>query len=694
MLRAAAPGTPATEVAAPSAAAAEAAARGPGARAAGSVRASLSGLDHRVREVRRVRSARIAAPELRRRTDLRLVPVALMVWATALAASMLEPQAIAGLCAGLAAAALGLLAPSFRRRKPAARSLRATAAVALLISCAAGAHAAVASVQRHEGAVAEAVSAGASVVAEIDVAGMPRRLAVPGRSGTPARWAVPATARVLIYDGRRVEARAGLLVLGGDEWGRAVAGQRFRTTGVLTAAGAGEPEAGILAASSAPVPMLAQDGWGRTPAGLRSGFSAAAAALPGDARGLLPGMVTGDTAALDPQLAAAMKTVGMTHLTAVSGANCSLVLGVLLLAARTLRLPRPVAAAAALTGLGFFTLMVGPDASVLRAALMGAIGLAALVFGRAGRGLSLLCVASTMLLLADPALATDFGFALSVLATLGIVAAGRAMMGWLPGVVPRWAAAGLAVPLSAQLFCGPVIVLLQPQFSSYALPANLAAAVLVAPVTLVGTAAVPLVLLAPALAAIPIGVAGTFAAGVAGIARYFAALPGAALPWPEGAFGAATMVVLSGLSLAGMWLVTHPAAVVHLALAAHGRIILLLEGILDRKEHPNRRTLPRNGPGRRGLVERLLRGRLRFCKPTSRRIHEWLLPRPNAPAPRRPTPPPGAMWRRRRWCWSAAPKTTWVPAPWTGSAPRSGRPPPTSKSPGSTPAATSPAPSP
>jgi len=641
MLRAAAPETPETpdmEVTAP-----ETTAPGPGARAAGSVRAGLSGLDHRVREARRVRSARIAAPELRRRTDLRLVTAALMVWATAVVASLLEPQAIAGLCAGLAAAALVLLAPARRCRKPAARSLRATAAAALLVSCAAAAHAAVASVQRHEGAVAEAVSAGASVVAEIDVAGVPRRLAAPGRSGRPERWAVPATALVLIYDGRRVEARAGLLVLGGDEWGRAEPGQRFRTTGVLKAAGAGESEAGMLAASSAPVRMPAQDGWALAPAGLRSGFSAAAAGLPGDARGLLPGMVTGDTAALDPQLAAAMKIVGMTHLTAVSGANCSLVLGVLLLAARTLRLPRPAAAAAALTGLGLFTLMVGPDASVLRAALMGAIGLAALVFGRAGRGLSLLCVASTVLLLADPALATDFGFVLSVLATLGIVVAGRAMMGWLPGVVPRWAAAGLAVPLSAQLFCGPVIVLLQPQFSSYALPANLAAAVLVAPVTLLGTAAVPLVPLAPALAALPVAVAGTFAAGVAGIARYFAALPGAALPWPEGAFDAATMVLLSGLSMAGMWFVTHPTAVVRLALAAHGRTILLLEGILDRQEHPNRPALPRNGAGRRGLVERPRRGRLRFCKPTSRRIHEWLLPRPNAPGPRRPTPPPGAM---------------------------------------------------
>ncbi|HJW01071.1 MAG TPA: ComEC/Rec2 family competence protein, partial [Arthrobacter sp.] len=50
--------------------------------------------------------------------------------------------------------------------------------------------------------------------------------------------------------------------------------------------------------------------------------------------------------------------------------------------------------------------------------------------------------------------------------------------------VPRWVAAAVAVPLSAQLLCGPVIVLLQPQFSTYSLLANVLASPLVAPVTL------------------------------------------------------------------------------------------------------------------------------------------------------------------------------------------------------------------
>ena len=287
--------------------------------------------------------------------------------------------------------------------------------------------------------------------------------------------------------------------------------------------------------------------------------------------------------------------------------------------------------------------MVGPDASVLRAAVMGAVGLSALAFGRAGRGLSLLCVASTGLLLANPALAADFGFLLSVLATLGIVVAARPLMAWLPAVVPRWCAAGIAVPLSAQLFCGPVIVLLQPQFSSYALPANLAAAALVPLVTVVGTAAVPLVAVVPATAAVPLAVAGTFAGGVAGIARYFAALPGAALPWPEGAFGASTMALLSVLSVAAIWLVTHPAATLGRVRIIQERTALLLAAALDRRTSPGAGMRRHHGPGRRGLVDRPRRGRLRVCKPTSRRNHQWLLPRRNAPGPRRRTPPPGAM---------------------------------------------------
>jgi competence protein ComEC len=520
----------------------------------------------------------------------------------------------------------------------ASRSMRATVAVALLLSFAAGAHAAVEASRRHDGAIAKAVAARAAVVVELEIAGAPRRLKIPGAGGLADRWAVPVMLTAMTFDGHRVAGDARLVVMGGATWGDAVPGQRLRATGKLRPAAPGAPEAGLLAATSPPTLLRGPGPWQQGPGELRRAFTAAAARFGGDASGLLPGMVTGDTSALDPELEAAMKTVGMTHLTAVSGANCSLILGTLLLAARTLRLPRTAAAAASLAGLALFVLMVGPDPSVLRAALMGSIGLASVAFGRAGRGLSLLCVAVIGLLLAQPVLAASFGFLLSVLATLGIVVAGRRIMGWLPTSLPRWAAAGVAVPLSAQLFCAPAIVLLQPQFGAYTLPANVAAGVLVAPVTLLGTAAAALLPALPAAAGLLMAAAAAFAAAVARVARFFAALPGAALPWPEGAFGAATMGIFSATVMAAAWLALHPAAVVRGVLAAHARVVAVLDG----RSRAAARSAARQTLGR-GLEHGFWRGTLRVRKPTSGRNHEWLLPRTNGPGPRRRTPPPGAM---------------------------------------------------
>ena len=610
----------------------------------------------------RATPARQRPIERTRRTDLRLVLPALLVWGTAVAGNWLPPAGLAGLCTALAAGGMLILAgpgnlsrsgirPAKERgvrigrvgaghgpraQQVAPRSIRATVAVALLLSLAAGSHAAVEASRRHDGAIAEAVAARAAVVAELEIAGAPRRLRIPGAGGLPDRWAVPVILKAMTLDGHRVAVDLRLVVMGGATWGDAVPGQHLRATGKLRPSAPGEPEAGLLAATSAPTLLRGPGPWQQGPGELRRAFTAAAARFGGDAGGLLPGMVTGDTSALDPELEAAMKTVGMTHLTAVSGANCSLILGTLLLAARTLRLPRAAAAAASLAGLALFVLMVGPDPSVLRAALMGSIGLASVAFGRAGRGLSLLCVAVIGLLLAQPVLAASFGFLLSVLATLGIVVAGRRIMDWLPSSVPRWAAAGIAVPLSAQLFCAPAIVLLQPQFGAYTLAANVAAAALVAPVTLLGTTAVVLLPAVPAAAGFLMAAAAGFAGAVAGVARLFAALPGAALPWPEGVFGAATMGVFSATVLAAVWLALHPAAVFRGVLAAHARVV----AVLDARSHAAARSARRRAVSR-GLEHRSGRGTLRVRKPTSGRNHEWLLPRPNGPGPRRRTPPPG-----------------------------------------------------
>lgn len=537
-----------------------------------------------------------AADQLRRRVDVRLAPAALLVWAATVAGHWLTPIGLLAVCWGSAVGAGILLLLLLRRRGARGRSRRSflmTVAAAMVLAGAAAAHSAVSAAQRHDGPVAGAIAAHASVVAAVEISGAPRALKTPGGSALAERWAVAATVKSLNTGGRLLRAEAAIVIVGGQDWEHVVLGQLVRATGKLRSPDPGDVEAGVLTASSPPLTLEAAAAWQEQPAALGRQFAAAAGWLDADARGLLPGMVTGDTSGLDEQLEAAMKTVGLTHLTAVSGANCSLILGALLLAARSLRLARLPAAACALAGLGMFVLMVGPDASVLRASLMGGIALASLAGGRAGRGLSFLCLAVIALLLCDPALGTSFGFLLSVLATLGIIVLGRRIMEWIPPAVPRWAAAGIAVPLSAQLLCGPVIVVLQPQFATYSLLANMLVAPLVAPVTILGTAAVPLVPVLPWLATALIGVAGLFAAGVAWVARCMAGLPGAAPPWPEGPFGLLTMVLFSVLTALAVWAAAHPARTIRLVLAAHFKTACVLNRILEGKSTrpgPPRRT--------------------------------------------------------------------------------------------------------
>jgi competence protein ComEC len=491
------------------------------------------------------------------------------------------------------------------------RSFLTTLTAALMLAAASTAHSAVSAAQRHDEQLAGLIAGRASIVAEAEVTGSPRALKTPGPSGRAERWAVGAVARLLTSGGQVTRAHLPVVIIGGEEWQLAGTGQLLRVTGKLRPPDPGRVEAAILTASSPPVRLAASRDWQRAPAALGKRFALATGWLADDARGLLPGMVMGDTGGLDEELETAMKTVGLTHLMAVSGANCSLILGALLLAARSLRLARIPAAAVALTGLGLFVLMVGPDASVLRASLMGAIALASLAGGRAGRGLSLLCLAVIALLLVEPELGVSYGFLLSVLATLGIIVLGRCVMGWFPASVPRWAAAAVAVPLSAQVLCGPVIVMLQPQFSTYSLRANVLVAPLVAPVTILGTGAVALLPLAPSLATVLIGVAGFFAGGVAAVARFTAGLPGAAPAWPEGVFGLLTMLVFSAVTLLAVWMSAHPARTVKLVFAAHAGVVRILHRLAEVR-------LRRAGPNDRG--------RLRVCNLNSGRNHQWPLP--------------------------------------------------------------------
>ena len=195
---------------------------------------------------------------------------------------------------------------------------------------------------------------------------------------------------------------------------------------------------------------------------------------------LARGLTIGDTDGLDPKTLDNFRRSGLSHLVAVSGSNVAIVVGAVALMARSLSLALRTGLCA--VALALFVLVVGPDASVLRAAAMGGIALAAFAWGRAAHPLHLVALAVIVVIGIRPAMVTSVGLHLSVAATLGIVL-------WAERIdrscarVPRLVRIPLAVTLAAQIAVVPIIVGAFGQLSLVAPVANLAAAPAVAPAT-------------------------------------------------------------------------------------------------------------------------------------------------------------------------------------------------------------------
>lgn len=207
----------------------------------------------------------------------------------------------------------------------------------------------------------------------------------------------------------------------------------------------------------------------------------------------MKGLVIGDTSGFTAEQESAYRKAGLSHLVAVSGSNIAMVAGAILLAAA--RSPHLVRYGLAAAGVGLYVLVVGPDASVLRAAAMGAIGIAAALGGRRVESWGALGLAVGVALLVRPDLLYSVGLHLSAAATAGIILWARPIAAAIPG--PRLVALAAGVTLSAQIAVTPILGAAFGQVSLAALPANLLAAPAVAPATVLGLAAGCLSILVP-----------------------------------------------------------------------------------------------------------------------------------------------------------------------------------------------------
>ena len=224
--------------------------------------------------------------------------------------------------------------------------------------------------------------------------------------------------------------------------------------------------------------------WARSLGSIRIGLRNASGG--GDAGALIPGMVLGDTSKQSADFKLAMKRSGLTHLVAVSGANFAIVSGFVLWLMQFIFRKRNYRIGATALSLIFFIALVRPSPSVLRAAAMAAVVLIAMSHRHATDSLPALGFAIAAVVIADPWQARDAGFALSVLATGGLLLAAPKIVTFTARFVPRKFAEALAPPIAATLFCAPVLVALSGFLSPMSVIANLLAAPAVAPITVLG----------------------------------------------------------------------------------------------------------------------------------------------------------------------------------------------------------------
>lgn len=479
-------------------------------------------------------------------------------------------------CLGVAAVAV--LAATRARAAERVRGASTAVALAGVAAALLLQHSAVLAASAERTGWAQAVAAGQAVRLELEVEGA--ATTSTGRFGP--RWSAPVRVRAFGHPPRVPEAPVSARLSGeGPVPPALVAPAADAGAGSSPAAGSGlvcvvaAPSGGgtvFLAAAAAPLagpcPTDAAPSLGAgTTAGpgpprreaLRGAFREAAEGTVGTAPQLIPGLVLGDRSAQGEELGDAMKASGLSHLSAVSGANVAMLLGFVAVTLRSFRVHRLVVVTAGLALLVVFVVVVGPEPSVLRASVMGALGAVAVFLGRGRQAFSLLAVGGTALLVAVPALAVEPAFHLSLAATAGIVLAGgpadrvlhARLRRILPDAAARWLSASLAVTLAAHLACQPILLAMTGELSSYAVLANLLAAPAVVPVTVLGTLAAALVLAVPGVSAGLVWAVQWPAAWIGAVAHGSAALPGALRPWPAGPLGSVLGVLLVAATLAG-----------------------------------------------------------------------------------------------------------------------------------------------
>ncbi|WP_072802472.1 ComEC/Rec2 family competence protein [Rhodococcoides yunnanense] len=475
--------------------------------------------------------------------DIRLVPAAIVGWAATCVGIVFGSGVVIACVLVLAGCTIVLLGV---RKRLGDRGLGLVAVTA--VGCCYSGAAAVHMWVFETSPAVEAAHQRAWVSAAVVVTEDPRRIRFAG----PETVSIEAELTQMDVAGIPRSMRGSVTVLAPAQgWDGLVPGQAVALRGRLAPPDRTDLTVAVVRVDGPPLRVDAPGPIARAASTVRTSLAEAASdALPPDRAGVLPGLVVGDVSALPEDVESDFRAAGLTHLTAVSGANFSILLGAFLLLTRAVGIgPRTTASVCAIVLLAF-VVVARPSPSVLRAAVMGGIGLLALITGRRRQAVPALCTAVLGLIAWWPELAVDRGFALSVAATAGLVVLSPVWVDWLRrhgwGRAP---AEIVAVAAAAHAVTAPIVAGMAGTFSAFGVLANIAVAPVVAPITVVGAIAAALAPWATSLASLVLELASAPLWWLIWVAHRSAAVPGASLATPSGAAGVAVVLAATAMAV-------------------------------------------------------------------------------------------------------------------------------------------------
>ncbi len=267
--------------------------------------------------------------------------------------------------------------------------------------------------------------------------------------------------------------------------------------------------------------------------------------MPSPDDALFRGLVIGDDRGQPTDMIGRFRASGLSHLTAVSGQNVSLLLAAL---GPLLVRMRPVARWAVTIGLiAWFVALTRFEPSIIRAGAMAMVSATAFLTGRERSPVRILAVAVIALVIIDPLLVWSVGFWLSVGATAGVCAIGPRLAVKLELLGPL--AMPLGITLGAQIGVVVPSVLVFGRLPLVSIPANLLAVPVAGAVMLYGLPASIVAGLVPVAAPVvmlPALVGTRWVDTVAAVAARVE--PGGAATWWGWAVVAVLVAGLAGVS--------------------------------------------------------------------------------------------------------------------------------------------------